>query len=340
MLILGLIYATDTLASGKMAMSVNVERLGPSELALVVNDLDPLSVKIANYYRIKRKIPMENVVHVRISPQGDAMTATEFQRVKSEVDKRTPTTVQAYALAWTKPYKVDCMSITTAFAAGWNRDFCATGCALTKPISYFNSASAHPYNDYKLRPSMLLAGQGFEDVKRLIDRGLAADNQNPSASAYLLSTSDGARNVRAASFPLARRAAFSRSGLQVLEINADFLENRDDVMFYFTGTADVRKLKTNRFLPGAIADHLTSSGGDLDGQAQMSSLRWLEAGATGSYGTVVEPCNFPQKFPDPALVIRYYTRGATLVEAYWKSVAMPGQGVFIGEPLSHPYGSD
>jgi threonine synthase len=30
----------------------------------------------------------------------------------------------------------------------------------------------------------------------------------------------------------------------------------------------------------------------------MSALRWLEAGASGSYGTVVEPCNHPAKFPD------------------------------------------
>jgi hypothetical protein len=27
-----------------------------------------------------------------------------------------------------------------------------------------------------------------------------------------------------------------------------------------------------------------------------------------------------------------------LIEAYWKSVLMPGQGVFIGEPLARPYG--
>ena len=25
------------------------------------------------------------------------------------------------------------------------------------------------------------------------------------------------------------------------------------------------------------------------------------------------------------------------IEAYWKSVAWPGQGVFIGEPLARPY---
>jgi uncharacterized protein (TIGR03790 family) len=70
---------------------------------------------------------------------------------------------------------------------------------------------------------------------------------------------------------------------------------------------------------------------------QMSALRWLEAGATGSYGTVVEPCNLPQKFPNPALVAANYLKGDTLIEAYWKSVAMPGQGIFIGEPLAAPF---
>jgi hypothetical protein len=70
----------------------------------------------------------------------------------------------------------------------------------------------------------------------------------------------------------------------------------------------------------------------------MSSLRWLEAGATASYGTVVEPCNLPAKFPNPAIVIARYVSGETLIEAYWKSVAMPGQGIFIGEPLADPFG--
>ena len=69
----------------------------------------------------------------------------------------------------------------------------------------------------------------------------------------------------------------------------------------------------------------------------LSALKWLEAGATGSYGAVVEPCNFPQKFPHPAVVIGRYIRGERLIEAYWKSVAWPGQGVFIGEPLAAPF---
>jgi hypothetical protein len=101
---------------------------------------------------------------------------------------------------------------------------------------------------------------------------------------------------------------------------------------------NVPNLDTNTFRPGAIGDHLTSAGGVLMGRSQMSSLRWLEAGATGSYGAVVEPCNFPQKFPNPGVVVSRYARGESLIEAYWKSVAMPGQGIFIGEPLADPFG--
>ncbi len=119
----------------------------------------------------------------------------------------------------------------------------------------------------------------------------------------------------------------------------DAVKYATDVLFYFTGVANVAGLETLRFVPGAIADHLTSSGGDLTdrGSGQTSALRWLEAGATGSYGTVVEPCAFAQKFPSPVVAIGRYLQGETLIEAYWKSVLMPGQGIFIGEPLAAPF---
>ena len=91
------------------------------------------------------------------------------------------------------------------------------------------------------------------------------------------------------------------------------------------------------FRPGAVADHLTSAGGILEGATQMPITEWLGQGATASYGTVSEPCNHRGKFPSPGIFLDHYLRGDTLLEAYWKSVAMPGQGLFIGEPLARPY---
>jgi hypothetical protein len=99
----------------------------------------------------------------------------------------------------------------------------------------------------------------------------------------------------------------------------------------------VKGLDTLTFRPGAVADHLTSAGGRLTGSRQMSALRWLQAGATGSFGTVVEPCNLLGKFPNPGILIDSYGSGSTLIEAYWKSVQQPGEGIFIGEPLAAPF---
>jgi uncharacterized protein (TIGR03790 family) len=229
---------------------------------------------------------------------------------------------------------VDCLSVTTAFGFGFDPAFCAEGCRRTRASPYFDSPSTTPFRDWGMRPAMLLAGASVAEAKAMIDRGVAADSSFPSGTAYLLSTSDRARNTRAARYGLATALDVP---VRVRRIDADALRDRQDVLFYFTGAATVAGLDTLHFLPGAIADHLTSTGGVLTGQDQMSVLRWLEAGATASYGAVVEPCNFPSKFPQPAVVIARYTRGETAIEAYWKSVAWPGQGVFVGEPLAAPF---
>jgi hypothetical protein len=44
-----------------------------------------------------------------------------------------------------------------------------------------------------------------------------------------------------------------------------------------------------------------------------------------------------QKFPIPAIAMFYYALGASALEAYWKSVPWPGEGVFIGDPLARPF---
>lgn len=310
--------------------------LGPRDLAVVVNGADPLSVQIGEYYREKRGIPAKNLIHVRFNPDATVMTVEEFTRIKTEVDKKTPREVQAFALTWVKPYRIACMSITTAFAAGFDKAYCASGCVGTKLSPYFNSVSSRPFRDLHIRPAMSLAAQSFKEAKELIDRGMAADGKFPEGTAYLVDTSDKARNVRAQFYDglLDYLQGWLRGG----RIRADYIDHKQDVLFYFTGLAQVKSIDTNTFLPGAMADHLTSAGGVLTGSKQMSSLRWLEAGATGSYGAVVEPCNFPAKFPNPAIAVAHYTAGETLIEAYWKSVAMPGQGIFIGEPLANPFG--
>ncbi len=311
--------------------------LRPDELAVIVNIDDGLSRAIGKYYQQRRGIPARNIIRIRFQPHVAALDPAEFLRLWAKVQKQTPENVQAYALTWAMPYRVGCMSITSAFATGYDIRYCAAKrCDPTQKSPYFDSLSTQPYQDFRLRPTMSLAATDFTNAKALIDRGIASDGSFPQGTAYLLSTSDAARNVRATQYP--ETMAYFHSYIKFKMEKTDTLRNAKDVLFYFTGLTKVADLNTLRFVPGAVADHLTSAGGVLNNTSQMSCLRWLEAGATGSYGTVVEPCNFPQKFPMPGVMIKHYLRGETLIEAYWKSVMWPGEGLFIGEPLASPYG--
>jgi len=304
-------------------------------LAVLVNLNDPESIAIANYYKQNRGISTENVIYLKFTSGVNTLSESEFLDVQAQLDKKVPEHIQAYALAWRKPWRVECMSITSAFAFGFDRQNCAKGCRPTKLSKYYNSNSKSPFTDYKIRPAMLLSGYSVETVKRLIDKGVASDYARPYASAYLLDTSDKLRNVRAYTYRSTVKM-FDRI-LKIEQIKADAIRHKENVMFYFTGRSHIRFVDQNEYLPGAIADHLTSAGGNLFSSYQMSVLEWIEAGITGTYGAVVEPCNFVQKFPQPAIVMDKYLSGESLIEAYWKSVAMPGQGVFVGEPLAAPY---
>lgn len=309
--------------------------LSAHDLAVIVNDSDPLSIKIAHYYQQQRKIPEQNIIHIQFNPSYKTLPVNVFKKIKQSVDQQTPKHIQAYALTWMQTYRVGCMSITTAFAAGYNSAFCAIGCKKTQASPYFNTENNRPFDTYKWRPTMALAGKNFSDVKKLIDRGIASDYSQPQGTTYLLDTSDKNRNSRAVLFPKINTYFNKLWPIEILK--QDYIENKDDVMFYFTGKVHVKKIQSNSFFPGAVADHLTSTGGVLTGSKQMSIIKWLKAGATGSYGAVIEPCNFIEKFPNPGVMMQYYLRGNSLIEAYWKSVAWPGQGIFVGEPLAKPF---
>ncbi len=326
----------STVASDDFHLSLPKHRILANELAVIINDADPLSVRIGNYYRKARDIPARNVLHVDFRPGRPNMGKAEFKRIKALIDRQTPANVQAYAITWAMPYRVDCMSITSAFAFGFDKRFCSRQrCAPTRHNSYFNHPGATPYTDFGIRPTIAIAAENFAQAQALIDRGVMSDKTLPSGTAYLVSTSDKARNVRSTGYTTVKKLMAGWINTSIVESEA--LKNIDDVLFYFTGKTFVPYLDTLQFVPGAIADHLTSTGGKLTDSRQMSALRWLEAGATGSYGTVVEPCNLTGKFPNPGILIDVYGSGRTLLQAYWQSVQQPGEGIFIGEPLAAPF---
>lgn len=92
------------------------------------------------------------------------------------------------------------------------------------------------------------------------------------------------------------------------------------------------------FSPGAMADNLNSFGGQFleYTSGESTVLELFYAGATGSYGTVTEPCAYLEKFPNPENYL-YQARGFSLAECYYMSVQNPYEGLVAGEPLAAPF---
>jgi len=327
-------------AAGETVVPRITARLTAQDIGLVINLNDPYSVQVGNFYIEARKLLPSQVLRVELPVRAE-LSVDEFQALDKRVKEFFGPDIQALALAWNQPFAVDCNSITGALAMGFDRALCVKSCAPSRKSSYFNAYTARPFADLQMRPAMLLAGKSVEMAKEMIRRGVASDHTlglrgSPPVNAHYLITSDAARSSRAALFP--PPGLLRDFGVEVHVDKSNVLQDVDRLLIYETGLAQVDKLDTLKWVPGGVGDHLTSYGGRLDDKGgQMSAIEWIASGATGSYGTVSEPCSHPQKFPHPQVLLLHYVQGASLIEAYWKSVVWPQQGLFIGEPLAAPF---
>ena len=316
------------------AVAPVAQALEPAALGVVYRTGDPASTAIAREYVRRRGIPSGNLVGIDV-PDVPVLAAGAVERLRVSALRRLPATVAALLLVWTRPYAAGCMSITSAFAAGYRPEYCEPGCGRTGLSPLYDADSLEPALARGWRPVMQLPSEDPALARALIARGLAADGSHPGGTVYLVSTGDAPRNVRAAGYADVVLAYGGR--IDVRPVTMPGAVAASPAIAYFTGVARVVELPSLRFRPGAVADHLTSIGGVADQSLQTTALDWLVAGATASYGTVSEPCNVTGKFPSPVVFLGHYLRGESLLEAYWKSVAMPGQGLFVGEPLAAPF---
>ena len=102
-------------------------------------------------------------------------------------------------------------------------------------------------------------------------------------------SSDTLRNIR---YPYFDNAIFNVNILgisSILRTNSDSVSWPGGCLGFETGLAQF-SVPQNTFVPGAIADSLTSFGGIIFGaNSQTNLLAFINAGAAGSYGTVAEP---------------------------------------------------
>jgi hypothetical protein len=175
------------------------------------------------------------------------------------------------------------------------------------------------------------------EITAMIDRSVLADGTRPAGTFYFMNTTDAARNVRAPQFPGAI-SAITGAGGQAAVLNGVLPEGLSDCLGVLTGWADPAiDTSTMTLIPGAFGDHLTSYAATFDTSQQSKMSQWIRKGASGTSGTVEEPCNYTQKFVAANFHNLYY-QGMALGEAWLRSMGfVPFQSLLIGDPLCRPF---
>ena len=329
--------------------------LGPQNVLIVVNDASTNSQALGQYYQEARGIPESQVVHV-LTSVGPELSATAFtnevwQPIQSHIDSYgLSNQVRAILYSMDLPSRIVQMNAVNSSTA---MAFYGLKTYPGSPVCLIANGSANPYfaaeESFDVRQGMggageflssMLTADSLEQAQAVVDRAILADGVCPTGTVYYLHSTDLARNVRWPQHEevdvLTRLTGCPLTG-RIEDGNT--LTGRSDVAGCMIGRTRIpgEDLASNTFVLGALSDHLTSFGGRLfDSGGQMSVLKWLEAGCAGSYGTVVEPCNFIEKFPDARLHF-WYGRGFSMAEAYFMSVKNPYMGIVVGDPLCAPY---
>ncbi|MFN8424033.1 MAG: hypothetical protein U0470_11875 [Anaerolineae bacterium] len=179
-------------------------------------------------------------------------------------------------------------------------------------------------------------GNTVDEIAAMIARSAAVDGTRPDGTFYFMTTPDGIRSYRHEDFPAVIKAITGMGG-KAEALDGVLPIGRHDALGILTGITHPAPIGADvTMLPGAFADHLTSFAGMFDDGSQEKMSSWITAGASGSLGTVEEPCT-GGKFPDAALHAFYYA-GLPLGEAIFRSVQWSAfQSLFYGDPLTRPF---
>ena len=346
----------------------------PENTLLIVNPSSAESLRVANHYAAARGIPASNVLYVDPAAANYAALASgNVEALFGELNQRGMlATVDQVVVMPGAPFFIPASGLITDGCSPVNRFAITTGYTLafvkhkvlgglpstnsnryagsgTTPTAFRSTISwlgGVPSGDPNAERYFLCTMLGYsggngntvEEILDMIDRSVAADGTFPAGTFYFMDNQgDPARNVRAPQFPntLTQLAAVGGTG----QIIAGVLPGgKHDALGIMTGAAAPNIDGANlTILPGAFADHLTSFAATFDTGSQTKMSRWIAKGASGTSGTVEEPCNYLGKFPSPRLHV-FYRQGLSLGEAWFRSQGFaPYQSLFTGDPLTRPW---
>ena len=142
----------------------------------------------------------------------------------------------------------------------------------------------------------MMTASNLDLAKQLVNQGTLSDATFPTQTVWLAKSTDIFRNIRYQTFDNALFNTRLRDNYSVARTNSDSPHGQTNLLGYENGLYQFNIL-SNTFVPGAMADSLTSYGGIIfEPNDHTTLLSFLQAGASGAYGTVVEPCRIWKNF--------------------------------------------
>ncbi len=181
------------------------------------------------------------------------------------------------------------------------------------------------------------SGSTLAQAVEALRRSSQADFTHPHGGFYFCDTDDIRTKTRRGGFEKAANR-LRQMGFEAEVVKTALPRGKARVLGAQTGAARFSwPAAGSSFVPGAIADNLTSLGGVMTaGSRQTKLTEFIKAGAAGSSGTVTEPYSIQQKFPLPQMYV-HYASGASLAEAFYMNVTGPYQLLIVGDPLCRPF---
>ncbi len=344
----------------------------PENVILIVDPTNPESLYVANHYMQMRDIPRGNVIYMTPTPatwaEFTAAQAPAFLGMLQQLQLADH--VDYVVLPSGGPFYSGSSGTISDVCAPVTRFAAPTPYALVNQRALLTSGTdSGLHNHYSANSDAPRAfdsnlgwtngvpnangqhyfigtmlgytganGNTLAEVLALIDRSVAVDGTHPLGTFYYMHTSDVARSgPRDGLYPGAVSAITGLLGLAQLQF-AELPLGSQDCQGIMTGLAQPDIVNANLgILPGAFCDHLTSYAGTYDSTSQTKMSQWITKGASGTSGTVEEPCNYSGKFPNARLHVWYF-QGQSLGEAWLRSLgSVPLQQLFNGDALCRPY---
>ena len=333
---------------------------------LVINQNDPVSRDIGDYYRPRRGVPDRNVCSIAMTSAEEIDWGTyerQIERPVGECLKKANLTEKVLYIALT-------LGVPLRVAGPGNgavTETCSVDSELTLLYARLKGVKTEragwASNPYFMKRDELFAHPRFPiylvtrlaafdvvEAKQMIDRSLAARNHGR----FVLDLNSGGDEegnnwLRTASLLLPTDRV-------ILDATKDVLYGQRDVIGYASwGSNDKARKQRDlgfQWLPGAIATEFVSTNGRTfkrppdtwtytnwsdrlhlwEGSPQGLTTDLVHQGATGASGNVFEP--YLSACVRPDYLFPAYYHGHNLAESYY--VAMPylsWQGIVLGDPL-------